>query len=143
MRRRAAIEGGYTGVSDLYVVRYLLQATGNSQAPLLWQAIDAGSYTSELNGVRLSLFRARTLGWSGLCLAFSSGGDTMCVEEPRPFGLFGRRYRSDDERSLADALSGLARAVATQCFEREVRSRDLREVIREGIYHRVLFGGPS
>ena len=131
------------GVSDLYVARYVLEATGNRQSPLPWQAERGGAYTSEMNGVRLSLFRARTLGWSGICLGFSSGDETTCIEEPHGFGLFGRRYRNDDERGLADTLNALARAVASQCYERQVRAHDLRETIRDGLYHRVLFGDPS
>jgi hypothetical protein len=126
-------------VSDLYVAQFLLDATQTSQAPLEWQADEGGSYCAHLNGVRLNLFHSRTMGWSGLCLSFSRGDEVAYIEEPRPVALFGRKFRSDDEERLADALKELARSVSTQCHARKLRAWDLRDSIRESLYRRILF----
>ncbi|MBN9662740.1 MAG: hypothetical protein J0H49_31365 [Acidobacteria bacterium] len=126
-------------VSDLYVAQFLLDATQAAQPPLEWQLEDGGVYSAHLNGVRLSLFHARTMGWSGLCLSFSRGDEVAHIEEPRPVALFGRKFRNEDEERLAGALKELARAISSQCHLRKMRAWDLRDSIRESLYRRILF----
>lgn len=126
-------------LSDLYVAQYLLDATLRAEGPLEWQAEESGGYRTHVNGVRLSLFHARTVGWTGLCLQFSRGDEVALVEEPRPVALFGRRFRDDDDQRLSEAMQRLARVVAEQCRKRRMRAWDLRESIRENLFRRVLF----
>lgn len=126
-------------VSDLYVAQYLLEATQAVESPLAWLADEAGSYSTHLNGVKLSLFHARTLGWTGLCLSLSRGEEVTRIDEPRPVALFGRKFRTDDEKRLSEAMQELDRAVAGQCQARRKRAWTLRESIRESLYRQILF----
>ncbi|WP_321473005.1 hypothetical protein [uncultured Paludibaculum sp.] len=126
-------------VSDLYVAQYLLDATQAAESPLVWQAEDGGSFSTHLNGVKLSLFHARTLGWSGLCLSLSRGEEVTYVEEPRPVALFGRKFRTDDDERLSAVIQHLAHAVSRQCQARKLRAWTLRDSIRESLYRRILF----
>ncbi len=126
-------------VSDLYVAQFLLDATQTAHAPLEWQVEEGGSFFAHLNGVRLSLFHSRTMGWSGLCLSFSRGDEVAYIEEPRPVALFGRKFRNEDDQRLSVALKDLSRSVSAQCHARKLRAWDLRDSIRESLYRRILF----
>ncbi|MGJ5815401.1 hypothetical protein [Paludibaculum fermentans] len=126
-------------VSDLYVAQFLLDATQTPQAPLEWLVEEGGSFSAHINGVRLSLFHSRTMGWSGLCLSFSRGDEVAYIEEPRPVALFGRKFRNDDDQRLAAALKDLYQSVSSQCHARRLRAWDLRDSIRESLYRRILF----
>lgn len=126
-------------VSDLYVAQFLVEATQAADGALEWQVDDAGSYYTHLNGVRLSLFHSRTMGWSGLCLSFTRDAEVAYIEEPRPVALFSRKFRSDEDLCLSDALKDLARAVSSQCHARKIRAWNLRDSIRESLYRRILF----
>ncbi|MGC4049779.1 MAG: hypothetical protein QM757_09730 [Paludibaculum sp.] len=126
-------------VSELYIAQFLLEATQASDGPLQWHLLDGGSYCTQLNGVRLTLFHSRSMGWSGICLSFSQGDEVTYIEEPHPVTLFSRKFSSDDDMHLSDTLNGLARAVSSQCNARKVKAWGLRDSIRESLFRRVLF----
>jgi hypothetical protein len=129
-------------VSDIYVAQFLLDATCAGLDALVWQMEDSGIYWVIVNGVRIVLFHSHTMGWSGLCLSFRLGEEVTQIEEPRYATVFGRRYRDEDDRTLAETLRSLARAVKSQCVERRAKAATQREPIRESLFRRVLFGGP-
>lgn len=126
-------------VSDLYIAQFLLEATQTSDSPLQWQLGDGGSYCTHLNGVRVSLFHSRSMGWSGICVSFSQGDEVTYIEEPHPIALFARKFNSDDDMRLSDTLNDLSRAVSSQCNARKVKAWGLRDSIRESLFRRVLF----
>jgi hypothetical protein len=128
-------------VTDLYIVDYLLDATRGAKNPLSWRAVDEGGYSSEINGVSLKLCQDLSLGWSGLRLTFTHGEDVICIDEPKYSTLISRKYASEDDRCLADALRELGRAVTNQCHARRTRAWTLRESIRESLFNLVIFGG--
>jgi hypothetical protein len=129
-------------VTDQYVVQFLLQATQASEDAIPWQMTESGGYWAEVNSVRLALSHSYTKGWSGLCLSFVRGADAAYIEEPRPSSIFGRSYRSEEERRLAETLHELGSAICIQCHARQVNAWQSREQTRETLYHLVLFGEP-
>jgi hypothetical protein len=129
-------------VTDEYVVQFLLNATQASGEGIAWQPGEAGGYGAEVNGVRITLFQAHSMGWSGLCISLMRGADVAQIEEPRPASMFGRKYGSEDERQLAATMQELGGAISRQCHAREARAWQLREKIRETLYRQVLFGQP-
>jgi hypothetical protein len=129
-------------VTDLYVAQFLLDATSAGLDSLVWQLEDSGIYWVIVNGVRIALFHSHTMGWSGLCLSFKRGDQTTEIEEPRYASVFGRRYRDEDDRTLAETLRALASAVSSQYATRRAFAVTQREPIRESLFRRVLFGGP-
>jgi hypothetical protein len=129
-------------VTDEYVVQFLLNATQASGEGIAWQPGEAGSYAAEVNGVRIALFSTHSTGGSGLCISLMRGADSAQIEEPYPASMFGRKYGSEDERRLAEAMQELGRAISRQCHARQARAWQLREKIRETLYRQVLFGEP-
>jgi len=130
-------------VTDLYIVGYLLEATRGTHDPLNWHADGGGGYSTQINGVRIELFHAQAMGWSGHMLRFTRGENNIHIEEPRPFSIFGRKYRNEDDRRLAETIQELGAAVLHQCHTRRARAWRLRDSIRESMYRRVLFGEPE
>ena len=129
-------------ITDLYLVQFLLDATCGSRAPLLWSLDDAGAYLALIHGVQVMLAHSHTMGWSGIFLSVTRGEEVVYVEEPRFQGLFGRKYRDEDDRRLAECLRALAEAVAQQCSARRLKAWNQRDANRQSLYQRVLFGDP-
>ncbi|GEM_PF-6046405 len=127
-------------VSEVYLIRFLVQATEDAQDALQWRSGESSEFRAEVNGVRLGLFHVHSVDGSHLCLRLSNGEDRTFIEEPRSVSIFGGRYRTEEERSLAESMQALAECVARQCAHRNTRAWDLRDSIREGLYRQVLFG---
>jgi hypothetical protein len=125
-------------VSDLYLVQFLIQST--QECELQWLAGEASEFRAELNEVRLCLFSVHATDGARLCLRISRDAKRTFIEEPRNTSIFGTRYRSDEDRSLAEALRFLAEIVSRQCALRRAEDWDLRESIRENLYRQLLFG---
>jgi len=129
-------------VTELCLIRFLMQSTEDAQNTLHWRGGKSSEFRAELNGVRLGLFHVHSLDGSRLCLRLTNGDDRTYIEEPRRVSQ-GGRYRTEEERSLAESMQALADCVARQCADRSTRAWDLRDSIREAIYRRVLFGEPG
>jgi hypothetical protein len=128
-------------ITDLYLVQYLLDATCGLSEPLQWSADEAGAYLALVHGVRLMLGHSHTIGWTGLYLSLTRGEEVVYVEEPRFQGLFGRKYRDEDDRRLAESIRALASAVTEQCRARRLKAWTQRDSNRQSIYQLVVFGG--
>ncbi len=129
-------------VSDLSLVRHLIQATESGQEPLRWRCRGPCEFRAQLNGVRLSLAHMQSREGSRLCLCLSDGSERTRIEEPRNEALFGTRYRGEEERLLAESLQLLMELVAGRCASKKARSWDLRDSVRDSLFNRILFGKP-
>ena len=129
-------------VSDLNLVRHLVQATGDGQAPLRWRRRGPAEFRAHLNGVRLSLSHMQSREGSLLCLCLSNGGERTRIEEPRNEALFGARYHSEEDRLLAESLQLLMERVADHCPPLRPRAWDFRDSIRDALFNRIVFGKP-
>lgn len=91
-------------VSDLTLVRHLIQVTEKEHAPLRWRRHGPGDFRAQFNGVRLSLSHAQFREGSLRCLSLSHGNERTLIEEPRNETLFGSKYRNEEDRLLAESL---------------------------------------
>jgi hypothetical protein len=89
----------------------LLEATESRECPLVWR--DWGrNKTTEVNGVRVELFRRKSLLSERLYLALSEHGSVTVIEQPRPRPLLHWRGRRRDQ-VLYHLFEGLERSVRT------------------------------
>ena len=133
-------------ISDVYIVESLLQSTQARPKPLRWNESDTSGYATpgyfaQVGAVRIELNCTQGITGSRLCLTLSDEHDKVYVQEPEPAGLFGRKFRCEDEGRLARAIRQLRSAVVRQCRLREVRAAEEAESTRERIFSQLLFGG--
>jgi hypothetical protein len=62
------------------------------------------------------------------------------ITEPQSTAVFGRKYKDDDQRRLADLLRKLEAAVVAQCSRRRQFAAANADQIREQILQKVVFG---
>src|SRR5690349_21069350 len=77
---------------------------------------------------------------SHLVLKFRHNDDEFRLSEPAGGGWLGRKLSTEDERQLVKLFRELIAAVTTQCTQRRLRAERNRELIREQISRRMLFG---
>lgn len=129
-------------VSELNLVRHLIQATENNLEPLSWHRHGPGEFRARLNGVRLSLAHLQSREGSQLCLCLSDGRKHTRIEEPLNDAPSGVRHRGEEDRLLAESLHLLMERVADHCAPKKTRAWDFRDSIRDALFQRVLFGKP-
>lgn len=129
-------------VSDLNLIRHLLQATQGAPEPLRWRRRGPGEFHATLNGVRLSLSLMQSESGFLRCLSLSNGAEKTRIEEPPNEAPFGSKYRGEEDQLLAESLQLLMESVAEQCAPKRSSAWDLRDSIREALFNRVLFGKP-
>lgn len=127
-------------VSDLTLIRHLIQATEEEHEPLRWRRHGPGDFRAQLNGVRLSLSHSQFREGSLLCLALSNGNERTRIEEPRNEALFGSKYPNEEDRLLAESLQLLMECVAARCIPEKKPSWDPRDSIRDALFNRILPG---
>lgn len=130
-------------MTDLLVVRYLAQLTGDEPCTVEWHDAESNAHETSLNGVQIEFQDVPELGGSRLFLTLNFGGEQVHIAEPRVVSLFGKRYASEEERDLAAALKTLGRLIARQRSARRETRRRQRGASRQTIFHRLLFGSPS
>ena len=132
-------------ISDVYAAQYLLEGTLAVPQRIAWreQVPDGASLITELGGVEIVLEHVYARTASHLMLRFRDREDEYCLREPTPIGWFGRRYSSEDDRSLAELLRKLMRAAMLQCQARKARALENPELVRDRIYRRLLFEQPA
>jgi hypothetical protein len=125
-------------ISDAYVVQYLVQETTASQQPLEWLQDRAECYTTTINGVSAELIRLSDRAGSRLFVTLEAYPERIEIGEPRKKGFFQPKYDSETDARIAELLHELATAVARQCSDRQNRSSETEDTIRESIYRRVI-----
>jgi hypothetical protein len=133
-------------ISDVYIVESLLQSTEALPEPLRWTEVGPSggatdAHVCQVGGVRITLNFVPGTAGCRLWLTLSDENDNVHVREPEPVGLFGRKYKNDDERRLAKAVQHLRSAVLRQCRLRKVQAAEQAESVRERIFRQLLFGG--
>ena len=127
------------GPSDAYIVRYLLQNTVAAHQPILWREKEAGEYVATVNGVPLELSCAHSATGSRWQITLLRDLARVCVEEPANIGFLGERYKTAEQRELAQLVQNLASAVARQCQAIQAQRCKAKDGIKEMIYRQLLF----
>jgi hypothetical protein len=131
------------GISDLYIIRYLLQGTRAGGRSILWEEKESDAYVANVRGVQIELACLSSSTGSRLCLTLSCRPESVRIEEPRSVGVFRRRYETEDEQQLAEQMNLLALAIDQHCEARRNWTTAAAESTRDSIYRRLLFGEPE
>jgi hypothetical protein len=126
-------------ISDLYVVRHLLQETLRHPQNIVWQEKSFESYSTVVNGVSVDLLHIDSIACSRLVILLSEGFSEVHIAEPLRRGFLRTRYLTVDQEQLAQALHKLAAAVARQCEKRKMIAIESEQAIRETVFRRLLF----
>ena len=127
-------------LTDIFVTQFLLQETEATVDGVCWRELDSGGYQAQLNGVTVLIEQSHTRAGAFLCLTIVSGAEKIYITEPRSTSIIGRKYASEDERTLAELLRTLMKGAAAQCEQRRRRSAEQAEEIRQDILQRLVFG---
>lgn len=132
-------------ISDAYIVQYLVAGTSEVPPAIHWREKDAEQvgYVALVEGVDVILEPFYSRSGSRLGLRFREGDDEFSISEPSSGGWLGRKFSSEDERTLSKLFRQLISAVASQCTLRRQRAEQNQEEIRERIGRRLLFGKPQ
>jgi hypothetical protein len=130
-------------LTDSYVLQYLIQRTNDSAAPLVWRAAEQGGCEARSEGIRLELELLHGREGSRWLLTLRDGDDRTELAEPFNTAFFGRRYRSEEEREVADSLRSLAQAAQRQIAGRPKAAAARGGPQKQSIYRRLLFGAEA
>lgn len=95
--------------SDTSVLECLLEATESRWHPLRWTGTPARR-TSELNGIRLELFRMQSSRRNPLCLSLACEGYKVYIQQPARRWVQRHRPRGAEDQRLAHLFEALALA---------------------------------
>ncbi|MDP3963715.1 MAG: hypothetical protein Q8Q39_04425 [bacterium] len=137
--------------TDTYVARSLLLETTSGK--LIWQAVgESGSmFGAEVRKendepIRIRIWESADRTGSRVCASLfsrkllSQNKPCQCsIIEPYSAGIFGRSYKNDGDKELAELLRALYRAVMTQCAGREPKDDASYEAAKQSIFSE-LFG---
>lgn len=127
-------------ITEEYLVSYLLHET--KERRLRWRkrtVDDFDGYQARLNGVTLRLARIETTTESRLWMQLDSEEGAALISEPRGFGLWGRRHRTEAERMMAESMINLESAVIEQTKPAAKSEADPN--LRQALFRRLLFNG--
>ena len=127
-------------LTDIFVTQYLLQGSEAAVDTICWRELDSGGYEAAVNGVTVQLDQCHDRAGTYVCLTIVAGPEKVFIAEPRSTSIIGRKYRSDDERALADLVRRLQKVIEAQCAERRRRAATHAEEIKQEIFHRLVFG---
>jgi hypothetical protein len=128
-------------ISDDYIVQYLVNGTREVPETIFWceKSTEQMGYEAAVEGVEVMLESAYSRAGSHLVLRFRHNDDEFRIFEPAGGGWLGRKFSTEDER-LVKLFRELIAAVTAQCTQRRLRAERNRELIREPISRRMLFG---
>ena len=130
-------------ISDNYIVQYLLQETRYNGATIVWREKGSDGYSTCIRGMRIELESIYNRTGSRLCLTISCTPDRICISEPLNIGLFREKYRTEEERHLAELMNELACSVGQQCEKRRRKSVAGDEDIRQTVYRHLIDAVPT
>ncbi len=130
-------------LTDSYVLWYLVQRTNDVVAPLVWREGEQGGCEARSEGIRLGLELLHGREGSRWLLTFRHGEDRTELAEPLNTAFFGRKYRTEEEREVADSLRSLAQAAQRQIAARRKAAAARRGPQKQSIYRRLLFGAEA
>lgn len=129
-------------IQESQVVNWLIQNTIATSGFIEWEREDAGQYVasvvrSDLQiNLALKLLGSRTGSKVALEL-YIKKSSKVAIIEPSPFF---RKYDSDDEKELAEALKQLYKTVAHQHANRELKQMDNEKECKQIIFKALLAG---
>jgi hypothetical protein len=129
-------------ISDDYIVQYLVNGTREVPETIFWceKSTEQMGYAAAVEGVEVMLESAYSRAGSHLVLRFRHNDDEFRIFEPAGGGWLGRKFSTEDERHLVTLFRELSAAVSAQCAQRRLRAERNRELIRDQISRRMLFG---
>ena len=130
-------------LTDSCVLQYLIQRTNDVVAPLLWREGEQGGCEARSEGVRLELELLQGRAGSRWLLTLRHGEDGTDLAEPFNTAFFGRKYRTEEEREVADSLRSLAQAAQRQIAARRKAAAARTGIQKQSIYRRLLFGAEA
>jgi hypothetical protein len=130
-------------LTDSYILHYLIQRTNDIVAPLRWREREQGGWEARAEGVRLELELLHDRAGSRWLLILRLGEDRTELPEPLNRALFSRKYRSEEEREVAESLRSLAQAAQSQIAARRKTATSGKGIQKQSIYRRLLFGAEA
>jgi hypothetical protein len=130
-------------LTDSYILQYLIQRTNDIVAPLLWRESEQGGCEARSEEVRLEMELLHTRAASRWLLTLRHGEDRTELAEPFNTAFFGRKYRTEEEREVADSLRSLAQAAQRQIAARRKAAATRKGSQKQSIYRRLLFGAET
>jgi hypothetical protein len=127
-------------LTNVFVTRYLLQETEAALHPIRWSETESGGWTTEVNGLRLDLSENQSRAGTLVSIQVRQGPEKIFITEPQSTSVFGRKYRSDDDATLAELLRNLVKAAAAQCAARRQRGALEADVVRQSLLQQLVFG---
>ena len=127
-------------LTDIFVTQYLLQGSEATVDTICWRELESGGFETGIHGVTVQIAECHDRAGSYVCLSILAGPEKVYIAEPRSTSIIGRKYKSDDDRMLADLVRRLHKVVDAQCAERRRRSASRVEEIKQDIFHRLVFG---
>jgi hypothetical protein len=125
-------------ISEEYLISYVLQETQRGRLP--WRRCteeDFSGFQVRHNGVLLRLARIESTTESRLWIQLESDEGSALISEPRSFGLWGKRYRTEAERSTAELMTRLESAVNERTKPPERGEVDPE--MRQSLFRRLIF----
>jgi hypothetical protein len=128
-------------ISDDYIVQYLVNGTREVPETICWREKSAEvGYAALVEGVEVILEPEYSRAGAHLILRFRHNDDEFRICEPAAGGWLGRKFATEDERHLVKLFRELIAAVTAQCSHRRLCAERHRDLIREQISRRMLFG---
>lgn len=127
-------------LTDIFVTQYLLQGSEAAVDTIGWRELESGGYEASVNGVTVQIDQCHDRAGAYVCLTVHSEVEKVFITEPRSNSIIGRKYKSDDDRTLAELVRKLHKVVEAQCAERRRRSEQRMDEIKQEIFHRLVFG---
>ena len=129
-------------ISDAYIIQYLVDGTREVPETICWREkfTEQMGYAALVEGVNVILEPEYSRAGSHLTLRFRHDDDEFRICEPADGGWLGRKFATEDERTLVKLFRELMAAVTAQCAQRRVRAERNRDELRDQITRRLLFG---
>ena len=133
---------------DLYIVRWLLQNTERSNG-IKWQSREYdGMYRTEIGEgktivqIFVGIILCRPVSRIVVRFVSSEFGEVNIWEPSRRIIPWGKKYDTDEENDLADALKRLMSVAGRQNAQQQLLDMENEEARKQKIYQR-LFSGAS
>ena len=127
-------------LTDVFVIQYLLQGTEATVDTICWRELESGGFETDLNGVAFQIDRCHDRAGAYVCLTIVAGPEKIFIAEPGSTSFIGRKYKTEDDATLADVVRLLFKTVELQCADRRRRSAQRAKEIRQELFHRLVFG---
>ena len=127
-------------LTDIFVTQYLLQGTEAAVDTICWRELESGGFETGVNGLTVQIDQCHDRAGAYVCLTMVAGPEKVFIAEPRSTAFIGRKYKSEDDRTLAELVRRLYETAEAQCADRRKRSVERAQEIRQELFHQLVFG---